>query len=203
MQYFDKAIFWLSSGLLVPVMVAVAFFLMKALMQVGQFYAQYMSRIRFNKQVTEWLAEIDEQRIDNLLQNKFEQQSPWLYTLAQLTKYCRSEAHREKIITDFEISCEKELDKSRMLSKMGPILGLMGTLIPMGPALAGLASGDIAEMSHHMQVAFNTTVVGLVIGCIGYLILQTKQRWFAEDLNRLTFINDLLQENMNKEPEDA
>ncbi|WP_134089184.1 MotA/TolQ/ExbB proton channel family protein [Olivibacter sp. XZL3] len=197
MQYFDKAIFWLSSGLLVPVMVAVAYFLVKALMQVGQFYAQYMARIRFDKQLTAWLAEADEQRIDEFLQSKSEQPALWSEALGQLAKYRHSEAHRDKAITEFEISCEKELDKSRTLSKMGPILGLMGTLIPMGPALAGLASGDIAEMSHHMQVAFNTTVVGLVIGCIGYLILQTKQRWFAEDLNRLEFINDLLRKNVN------
>ena len=52
---------------------------------------------------------------------------------------------------------------------MGPVLGLMGTLIPMGPALVGLSSGDIASMAYNMQVAFATTVVGLVIGAIGTL----------------------------------
>jgi len=78
---------------------------------------------------------------------------------------------------------------------MGPILGLMGTLIPMGPALAGLSAGDIASMSQQMQIAFNTTVLGLVIGCIGYLLLQTRQRWYAEDLNLLEFIYSLMDEN--------
>jgi biopolymer transport protein ExbB/TolQ len=198
MQYFDKVIFWLSSGLLVPVMVAVAYFLVRALTQVGQFYASYMNRMRLNKELVPVLNELSSSNMDNLETAIIKQDVLWGKAVQELLKNDKSEAYREKILTEFEINCEKELDKSRTLSKMGPLLGLMGTLIPMGPALAGLASGDIAAMSHHMQVAFNTTVVGLVIGCVGYLILQTKQRWYAEDLNRLEFINDLYKEAINK-----
>ena len=58
----------------------------------------------------------------------------------------------------------------------------MGTLIPMGPALAGLASGDIASMAYNMQIAFATTVVGLVAGAVGFLTQQVKQRWYLQDM---------------------
>ncbi len=72
------------------------------------------------------------------------------------------------------------------------MLGLMGTLIPMGPALVGLASGDIATMAQNMQVAFATTVVGIFVGGIGYVTQLVKQRWFVEDLNNLEFISKLI-----------
>ncbi len=71
---------------------------------------------------------------------------------------------------------------------MGPILGLMGTLIPMGPALVGLATGDIASMAYNMQVAFATTVVGLVVSAIGFVTQQVKERWAMKNLAILEFV---------------
>ena len=95
----------------------------------------------------------------------------------------------------FEIAADKDLAISKTLTKLGPILGLMGTLIPMGPALAGLASGDIASMAYNMQIAFATTVVGLVAGAVGFLTQQVKQRWYLQDMTNLEFIAELLNEN--------
>lgn len=68
------------------------------------------------------------------------------------------------------------------------MLGLMGTLIPMGPALVGLATGDIASMAYNMQVAFATTVVGMLVAGIGLATLQVRQRFYARSLNALEFI---------------
>lgn len=62
----------------------------------------------------------------------------------------------------------------------------------MGPALAGLASGDIASMAYNMQIAFATTVVGLVAGAVGFLTQQVKQRWYLQDMTNLEFISELL-----------
>jgi len=197
MQYFDQVIFWLSSGLLIPVMIAVAYFLVRAVLQVGQCYGLYVQRMRLSKRIKPVLAELKDENLSNLREAVNGQHGAWCRALQALLAHRNSVAHRNKILTTFEIEVEKELDGSRTLSKMGPILGLMGTLIPMGPALAGLAAGDVARMSHHMQVAFNTTVIGLVIGCAGFLILQIKQRWYAEDLNQLEFVNDLIQETDN------
>ncbi len=82
-----------------------------------------------------------------------------------------------------------------MLTKMGPILGLMGTLIPMGPALVGLASGDIASMACNMQVAFATTVVGLVVSGIGFLTQQVKERWAISNLTILEYLADVVKQS--------
>ena len=81
---------------------------------------------------------------------------------------------------------------------MGPMLGLMGTLIPMGPALVGLSTGDIASMAYNMQVAFATTVVGLFSSAIGFITQQVKQRWYL-DMTNLEFLSELLTENVQLE----
>jgi biopolymer transport protein ExbB/TolQ len=212
MEIFDKAIYWISSGLLIPVMVAVAFFIIRGLLLIGKFYGLYIDRLKFNKQIKPVIDDLTTHSDSSINFNETEELPAWKANLFaygeqnsgskftmlaksidELLKHPNNSVVREKIIAEFEVKCELDLDKSRTLSKIGPMLGLMGTLIPMGPALAGLAAGDIATMSHQMQIAFNTTVMGLVIGGIGFLTLQTKQRWYAQDLNKIEFINAILE----------
>ena len=104
-------------------------------------------------------------------------------------------ALRNRLLAEFEIEADKNLSTSKTLNKMGPILGLMGTLIPMGPALVGLSTGDIASMAYNMQVAFATTVVGLFSAAIGFITLQVKQRWYLRDMANLEYVTELLNKN--------
>ncbi len=198
MQYIDKTMYWLSSGLLIPVMAAVLFFLVKAFILIGKMYNFYINRLKFKRNFGQLLNELDYEQLETLNIRLSGSSGLTEKTLERLLQNENSGVHREKEIADFELQCEKDLDQSRTLSKMGPILGLMGTLIPMGPALAGLASGDIATMSQQMQIAFNTTVLGLVVGSVGFLSLQFKQRWYAEDLNTLEFVDDLMDKRHEK-----
>ena len=98
----------------------------------------------------------------------------------------------QKLLSDFDLAAAADLATSKTLAKMGPMLGLMGTLIPMGPALVGLSTGDIASMAYNMQVAFATTVVGLFSAAIGFITGQVKTRWYRHDSVNLQFLADLL-----------
>lgn len=198
MQLFDEIIFWLSGGLMIPVVLGVLYLLITGLLSIGKFYGLYFNRSKYNKLLKENLnpKQLD---LEKITQADSTSKTLLGSAMAEIIEAKHSEIIREKIIADFEVACERELDKHRTLAKMGPILGLMGTLIPMGPALGGLSEGDITTMSEQMQIAFNTTVLGLVIGCIGFLLLQTKQRWFTQDLNQLDFLNNLITENYEKD----
>ena len=105
-----------------------------------------------------------------------------------------STAVANRVLSEYEVTADAELGKYKVLVKFGPILGLMGTLIPMGPALAGLSTGDISSMAYNMQVAFATTVLGLFSGAVGFILLQVKQRWFTSDLVYLDFLSELSRE---------
>ena len=103
----------------------------------------------------------------------------------------------ELLLSEYELDADKEIATSKVLAKMGPILGLMGTLIPMGPALVGLASGDIASMAYNMQVAFATTVVGLVVSAVGFVTQQMKERWAVANTTILEYLSDVIEQTSN------
>ena len=90
---------------------------------------------------------------------------------------------------------DKDITTSKLLSKIGPVLGLIGTLIAMSPALVGLSSGDISGMAYNMQIVFATTVVGLVISMVGLITQQLKQRWYAQESNNLYYVAQLQNQN--------
>ena len=186
---------WISTGLLVPVIVLLILFFIRALLLIGSFFGQYMSMRKTERFLK---VEMDQLTAENL--DEFETklpEKPNSLAIAYLKRIIgtkASPAHIQKLLSDFEIDADKDLSTSKTMTKMGPMLGLMGTLIPMGPALAGLASGDIASMAYNMQVAFATTVVGLFISATGFVTQQIKQRWYLQDLTNLEFFTELLKE---------
>ncbi len=189
MNYISDILFWISTGLLVPTVVLLVLFFVRALLLVGGFFGQLLSRRKADAQMDEVLNQLTADNVDTLL-DKLPSTglgiaAPFYHRLVA----ANSDAPlRERILAEFDIAADADQNLPRTLAKMGPVLGLMGTLIPMGPALVGLSSGDIASMAYNMQVAFATTVVGLVIGAIGTLTIQVKKRWLAADVSRLDFI---------------
>ena len=191
MKYVSNVLFWISNGLLVPVIVGLLYFFVNSILLLGIFFNQYLTHSKQTKLLKKTL---DSLRADDMEKLKVEAgklpQSNFTGFLCNIIE-APSKAYSNRLIADYEVRADAELGKYKLLTKFGPILGLMGTLIPMGPALAGLATGDVASMAYNMQIAFATTVVGLFVGAIGYVLLQIKQRWFVADLADLEFIADL------------
>lgn len=194
MEHVSNLLFWISSGLLVPVIVGLLFFFAKSLVLLGGFAGQYIQRIRRDKQVHRRMSALDAAALPALAgELEEEPDSPFIRT-ARGVLGTASVATRNRLLSEYEVTADRELGTYKVLVKFGPILGLMGTLIPMGPALAGLSTGDIASMAYNMQVAFATTVLGLFSGAVGFILLQVKQRWFTSDLVYLDFLADLSDE---------
>lgn len=84
------------------------------------------------------------------------------------------------------------LDKFRIAARIGPALGLMGTLVPMGTALASLGQGDLSVMTSELVVAYTTTVVGLLIGCMAYLIYTIRHRFAESDIREMEYLTEKL-----------
>ena len=188
MDIITNWLYWLTTGLLVPVIVFLLIFFVRSLLLVGKFYGIYVSRGRTNRKLKQLFDDKTAYEFLEKFQLSQFQNSPLTDFIDKMKKKKTSKALLEKLIGDYEILADTDLGKSKSLTKLGPMLGLMGTLIPMGPALTGLANGDVATMAHNMQVAFATTVIGVFIGAIGFITLQIKQRWYADDLNTLEYI---------------
>ncbi len=95
---------------------------------------------------------------------------------------------RAKALADFDLTSLRKLERSRMLVRFGPALGLMGTLIPLSPALDGLAKGDVTKLSENLRVAFSVTVLGLLIGAVAFAISLVRDRLYAQDLSDLEYV---------------
>jgi biopolymer transport protein ExbB/TolQ len=81
----------------------------------------------------------------------------------------------ERLLQEKEVEIMKRLEKPRILIRMGPILGLMGTLIPLGPALLGLSAGNIEQLANNLVIAFTSTVVGLLIGAVSMVVATVRR----------------------------
>jgi biopolymer transport protein ExbB/TolQ len=99
-----------------------------------------------------------------------------------------AEARIAKRLAEYDYRSLRKLERTRILVRMGPALGLMGTLIPLSPALAGLADGDVATLSDNLRVAFSVTVAGLLVGAVAFGISLIRDRLYAQDYSDVEYV---------------
>ena len=199
MNTISDIMFWISTGLLVPVIVLLILLFFRSLLLVGSFFGQYVSIRKTDKVIREQMETLHVDNVDHLAEKLPEKSNSLVVMfMKRILAEQQNKAQVQRLLANFEIAADKDLAISKTLTKLGPILGLMGTLIPMGPALVGLSTGDIASMTYNMQVAFATTVIGLVAGAIGFLTQQVKQRWYLQDMTNLECLVEVLNEKNEK-----
>lgn len=196
MNLLTSVLYWLSTGMMIPVVVLLLIAFGWSLMLLGDLYGQYAWRLRHRSTIQQMLTKAERDGIGGLALESLSKgkKSRFVCSLQTLMQQSGRHCQEEKALTDFELACRCDLDASLTLMRVGPMLGLMGTLIPMGPALAGLASGDIASMASNMQVAFSTTVVGIFVGAMGFIVQLIKKRWHQSDHALLVYLLELSQE---------
>jgi len=173
----EQAMYQLSELFMAPVLILISFLFIYSLFATGQYVMQSIQR-RQNKQQFYLLlnTELGENKQLNLVG----------YPLAQLAN------SYPKVSKDqLDVNALILLEGVRNVSRLAPMLGLIATMIPMGPALKNLANGNIQGISENLIVAFSAVIFGLVIASITFWIASVKKRWLAEELVALT---QLLQE---------
>ena len=199
MNTISDIMFWISTGLLVPVIVLLNLLFFRSLLLVGSFFGQYVSIRKTDKLIREQMETLHVNNVDHFAEKLPEKSNSLVVMfMKRILAEQQNKAQVQRLLANFEIAADKDLAISKTLTKLGPILGLMGTLIPMGPALVGLSTGDIASMAYNMQVAFATTVIGLEAGAIGFLTQQVKQRWYLQDMTNLECLVEVLNEKNEK-----
>ena len=138
MNYISDILYWISTGLLVPVIVLLIILFIRSLLLIGSFFGQYLSIRKTDALLRKALDELTPDCIQHLEKQLPEQSNaPIIRYMRQMLETRNSPAHVQRLLADYEIKADKDLALSKTLTKMGPMLGLMGTLIPMGPALVG------------------------------------------------------------------
>lgn len=102
---------------------------------------------------------------------------------------CERVGDLDILVKDVELLINRRLGKLQVLVRTGPMLGLVGTLLPLGPALESLSSSDIKSLGEHMNTAFTMTVFGILIGALAYGLFVLYRQWGEQDLAELELIH--------------
>jgi biopolymer transport protein ExbB/TolQ len=195
----EELLFELANALRIPVFTAAIAALAFLLVDLGAFFVELLRRGRSDggervAQATAGaraaLASGDLPEAERALMPlaSSAQMADTLSTLVAQHGQPGSDDRRAKALADFDLRSLRKLERSRMLVRFGPALGLMGTLIPLSPALEGLADGDVAQLSENLRAAFSVTVVGLLIGAVAFSISLVRDRLYAQDLSDLEYV---------------
>ncbi len=205
MGILTHVLYWVSTGMLVPVIVVLLGCCAWVLYLAGDVMMRFSGRRQGRLAREALLKRITgaELRRMDWEQDGLPPASPLRACLEGAQQHGWASHHCERILCAFEQECRCDTESATALLRLGPMLGLMGTLIPMGPALVSLAAGDLSAMATNMQVAFSTTVIGLFIGGVGFVIHLLKRRWHAQDLQALDYLFSLAQMDRETESEGA
>lgn len=199
MDTISEILFWVANSLLIPDIIALLLLFIRSLLLVGSFYNHFITKQKNDKLLNDLIQDLSAEKLEDLkgvLPEK--DNSLYIKYLRKLLSREPSEAYGEYLISNFEAEADKDLSISKILAKIGPVLGLIGTLIAMSPALVNLSSGDVSGMAYNMQIVFATTVIGLVVSMAGLITLQFKQRWYLQESNHLFYISQILIEKSKK-----
>ncbi|MBQ9160307.1 MAG: MotA/TolQ/ExbB proton channel family protein [Methanobrevibacter sp.] len=191
----------IAQSLQIPVIIFLVIFAFFAILVLGSLISEYTSRKKVTPDTLEKLIyAISKANSSDELMNIIKNARLYENQKVVLVKVLRAESLTidtrqtlaRKLIEFEETKLGKTIERTDIVTRIGPTLGLMGTLIPMGPGLAALGAGDVNTLASAIIVAFDTTVVGIGAGAVGYFVSKIRRRWYEEDLSNLDALVDAL-----------
>lgn len=188
----------ISQSLTVPVLIILLIIVVASLFLLGEIIAEYFKNKKVKvSEIYDLIFKISNATsIEHLQVIVSESNIPDLQKriLTKISdthsmKKSSREAAARRLVEMEEERIDKNLNKTDIITRIGPTLGLMGTLIPMGPGLAALGAGDINTLATSLTLAFNTTIVGIGSGALCYVlgkIRKSRYDRYMADLDALT-----------------
>lgn len=68
------------------------------------------------------------------------------------------------------------------VAKIAPMVGLMGTLIPLGPGIVAMGQGNTDALASSLLIAFDTTIAGLITAAICLIVTRIRKAWYGRYL---------------------
>lgn len=183
-----EALARIASALRTPVLALALLALLICALEAGRFAAELWTRTRAGRGALRVLVRqvvADPRRAGTLCER-----APSALAAEALVQIARAILAGEGVgirhaLEDYELAVERRLDRTRILVRAGPALGLMGTLIPLAPGLAALGRGDVSTLAGDLRTAFAATTIGLLVGTVAFALTLTRTRMYSEDLTAL------------------
>ncbi|MHC1580392.1 MotA/TolQ/ExbB proton channel family protein [Methanopyrus sp.] len=189
----NQALYVVMQALLYPTVILLLLFLGYSIIEFGMFLREVVLRPHFTRRDLEEVLERFPKLEDVRLPPHFREY------LNRLRKILRDSndpeeagLRAEKELENLENYLARRISRTRIVVRLGPMLGLMGTLIPLGPGLEQLAKGNMAGLATALITAFATTVVGLASAGLCYVITLFRSRWYEKDVSDLEFLAEMI-----------
>ena len=187
----ESFIYIISTLLLYPVLIGLSFLILYLLFFLGKFVGDWINRIKNKeKRLEEFFSKNISGNNTTDIQSLFESK-------IKNSKYPDIEIMNA--INVWKQSKIKDINYVRFIVRLAPSLGLMGTLIPMGTALASLSQGDMLAMSTNMVTAFTTTITGIACSTLAFLIVIKRENWLRKDIYDNEMYGELLLRELEEE----
>lgn len=194
MTILTELLFTLSSALLIPVILLLLFLVLRCWLDIGGIIREWQDRRKGRQRWIQWCQKVSNGERDAA--KRFYETTHYAGLVGEFARRVTSPDQgnlvHDKHANDLEITATGRLSGMSFGIRVGPMLGLMGTLIPLGPGLIELSKGNFEGMSGHLVVAFSTTILGLAVGGICYALWLVRRQWYAQDLSDIEFICQVL-----------
>ena len=207
-EYLTGSLDVISQSLTIPVLVILLVIVIFSIIILGGAISEYTSRKKVSVgTIRDLIYDINSAASVDALKSVIEgaeipkSQKKVLLEIASSSSLDKNsrEALARKLVEYEEEKTDKTLQKTDIITRVGPTLGLMGTLIPMGPGLAALGAGDVTTLADSLTLAFNTTIVGIGSGALCYVIGKIRSGWYDRYLSDLDALSDAVLDYMNNQ----
>lgn len=189
--FLQTFIYVISASLLYPVLLLLVILTICIIVYAGAFFAGWLERVRIVKCPPQNFPAL-------LISGKYSSSVSHKVKLfiEDLDRFIRDgdniEVAVENMLQQTVLTMWKSLDRLAIMVRVGPALGLIGTLIPMSTGLAALGQGDMTRLSADMVIAFTTTVTGLAVGTMAFFFCTICRRWIEEDIRNMELAAEIL-----------
>ncbi len=206
-EILSNLLYLIAQSLLIPVILVLLAFIVYAVLSLGSFLTEKFSKSKFDVDKTEALiraiskSATPEEMAKHVQDSELPVDQKKVLVKIISNHDIGSKSRRAlatKLIEEEELKLSNITQRTDILVRLGPTMGLMGTLIPLGPGLSALGTGDINSLAQALILAFNTTIAGLAAGSVGFIISRYRKKWYADDLSILDAIVDSTLEVLDK-----
>ena len=117
MENISNVLFWISNGLLVPVIVGLLYFFIRALFLLGGVYGEYLERKKTERDLNEKLENMAEEEVYGFRTDLGKMQpTPFVFTARKLLADGMTSIHRDRLIGGYEIQESARLNIAKNLT---------------------------------------------------------------------------------------
>ncbi len=186
MEHLQSLLYWISSAFLLPALVAIVALFVYTTYLAGGVLSDALERRANREALRRYHAGTPSPERFLALD--------WKLALGRFAHAATEHPERlDKTVADLGNELRGRAERLAVLARTGPMLGLVGTLIPLQPALAGLAAGDMQSMAANLLIGFTTTVVGLIVGGVSHALAVLVRQWGRQDLTEMHYLLDAWQ----------